>query len=75
LPTAAINASVAAGDSSSTTVAVPVAKFTSAPATPVWRPKTFCTRAAHEPHVIPPTVNSCVGAWLAVLPTCGCSPT
>jgi Initiation factor 2 subunit family len=50
-------------------VAVPAAKVTSVQATPGWRPRIFWTRAAHDPHVIPPTVNSRVVAWTTVAPT------
>src|SRR5215218_14662 len=40
---------------SGTTRALPVAKFTSALATPGWRPSTRWTRTAHEPQVMPCT--------------------
>src|SRR5215207_8687627 len=41
-----------------TTRALPVAKFTSAPATPGCRPSTRWTRTAHEPQVMPCTSKS-----------------
>src|ERR1700734_2661724 len=40
------------------TLAVMVAKLTSASATPGWRAKIRCTRTAHELHVIPAITNS-----------------
>ena len=47
------------------TRAWPVAKLTSAPATPGCLASVFCTRAAHEPQVIPSTVTSIVRTALS----------
>src|SRR5260370_17938085 len=44
-----------------TTCAIPLAKLTAAACTPGCLASTFCTRAAHEPHVMPCTVKSSAG--------------
>src|SRR5260370_42157827 len=44
-----------------TTCAIPLAKLTSAACTPGCLASIFCTRAAHEPHVMPCTVKSSAG--------------
>src|SRR5260370_23592134 len=44
-----------------TTCAIPLAKLTAAACTPGCLASIFCTRAAHEPHVMPCTVKSSAG--------------